>query len=150
MNSFRASAYLGSFMCSSISLQTSLKSFPFDCVFMLMRNDKLLYKIFEKTPKKQFTHLQPKCKSPNTLSIINPIDPATKIPASCVCPTTGMWQIVNGDDCNLDTICDIGNNVVRILDGALRIVSGGQLRAGGFSFEENQNFAIEEGGPGSE
>lgn len=38
MNSFKASTYLGSFMCPSISLQTSLKSLLLEYFFMLIKN----------------------------------------------------------------------------------------------------------------
>ena len=65
---------------------------------------------------------------------------------SCSCPASGPWNIINEDKCTLSVVCDIEDEQARIQNGSLKILSGGQLRAGGFSFENSQNFSIESGG----
>jgi len=74
------------------------------------------------------------------------VDLILGLPDTCNCPASGSWDIINGDSCYLSNVCDIGDESAIIQNGSLRILSGGQLRSGGFSFEENQSFAIEDGG----
>jgi len=45
--------------------------------------------------------------------------------------TSGDWVVINGDQCTLSTVQDIGTNKLRVENGAMRIESGGYLRAGG-------------------
>ena len=74
------------------------------------------------------------------------VDLILGIPDTCNCPASGPWDIMNGDSCSLSDVCYIGDESAIIQNGSLKILSGGQLRSGGFSFEENQGFAIEDGG----
>jgi len=74
------------------------------------------------------------------------VDLILGLPDTCNCPASGQWNIINGNNCSLSAVCDIGDESAIIQNGSLRILSGGQLRSGGFSFEENQGFAIEDGG----
>ena len=39
---------------------------------------------------------------------------------SCSCPSSGPWNIINGDKCTLNTICDIEDEIIRIQNGSSR------------------------------
>ena len=65
---------------------------------------------------------------------------------SCSCPSSGNFEIINGDDCTLSTICDIGTNKFRVLDGSMIILANGFLRAGGCFIADNERFFIDDEG----
>jgi len=77
----------------------------------------------------------------NNLSLINPIDPATK--TSCRCPSSGIWEIINGDTCYLDSVCNLGSSVARVVNGALRIRDLGKLIANGLFLGDNETLHMD-------
>lgn len=65
---------------------------------------------------------------------------------SCSCPSSGDWHIIDGDECSLSTVCNIGSNKFRVLDGKMRINSGGFIRAGGCFVADTHSLYIDENG----
>ena len=64
------------------------------------------------------------------------------------CPAPGNdWHIINGDVCTWDSgLCDLGSNKFRVLDGAMSILPGGQIRSGGCYIALNQKLYIDQNG----
>ena len=66
---------------------------------------------------------------------------------SCSCPGSGNWHIINGDECELTTTCDLTTNKFRVLDGKMRILSGGYIRAGGGCYvNDSQSLYVDDSG----
>ncbi len=65
---------------------------------------------------------------------------------SCSCPGSGNFEIINGDECEITTVCDIGTNKFRTLDGRMNIRSGGAIRAGGCFIKDGESLYVEDGG----
>ena len=66
---------------------------------------------------------------------------------SCTCPASpAEWTIINGDECSLDSVCEIYPYHFRVLDGRMSILSGGYLRANGCYVKDGESLFIEESG----
>jgi hypothetical protein len=46
---------------------------------------------------------------------------------SCTCPTSGTWNIKDGDICTLTTTCNLNNGDMHVSNGSLTIATGGTL-----------------------
>ena len=46
---------------------------------------------------------------------------------SCDCPASGWWEIVSGDHCKLEALCDLVSGGMHVADGALEVASNGIL-----------------------
>ena len=64
----------------------------------------------------------------------------------CNCPLSGDWLIQGGQECTLSSVCSIGSNKFRVLDGKMRINPSGFLRAGGCFVNDSQSFFVDDGG----
>jgi len=66
---------------------------------------------------------------------------------SCSCPSSGNFEVIDGDQCVISNECDIGNNKFRVLDGGMDITSTGVIRAVGcFVDELLGSLFVEDGG----
>jgi len=65
---------------------------------------------------------------------------------SCSCPDSGDWHIIDGDQCTLESDCNLGSNNFRVLNGAMTIPSGLNIRASGCYVAGGQILFIEDGG----
>ena len=68
---------------------------------------------------------------------------------SCTCPTTGHWEITNGDSCSLSTECNLTTGNLHIVEGQLTITSTGTLniQSGYYAFiQQDNNLHIQSGG----
>lgn len=65
---------------------------------------------------------------------------------SCTCPASGVWEIINGDQCELSDTCETIDSL-RIKDGGLTITSTGKLLAdNGCYVNDNERLFIWNGG----
>ena len=65
---------------------------------------------------------------------------------SCTCIDGASWTIIDGDQCVLSTTCNLGANPLRIMNGALKITSSGQLNAQGCYVQDTESLYVIEGG----
>jgi hypothetical protein len=66
---------------------------------------------------------------------------------SCTCPASpAEWHIINGDECSLDSVCNIYPYHFRVLDGRMSILSGGYIRSGGCYVQDQESLYVETGG----
>ena len=66
---------------------------------------------------------------------------------SCSCPSSGDFEVINGDVCEISTTCDIGSNSFRVLNGKMRITSTGKIIANGGCFvKDDESLFVEDGG----
>ena len=66
---------------------------------------------------------------------------------SCSCPSSGDFEVIDGDVCTIATLCDVRPNSFRVLDGKMRITSSGQINADGcYIDQEKGSFFVETGG----
>jgi hypothetical protein len=65
---------------------------------------------------------------------------------SCTCTDGIDWAIINGDQCSLSTACNLGTGKLRVMSGALRITSAGQLNSNGCYVHNGQSLYVENGG----
>lgn len=66
---------------------------------------------------------------------------------SCSCPPSGDFEVINGDACELTSVCNIGTNNFRVLDGGMSILPNGHLIAGGGCFvKEEESLYVDNAG----
>jgi hypothetical protein len=70
----------------------------------------------------------------------------TGVTDSCTCTPGSSWTIINGDQCVLSATCNLGANVFRIMDGALRITATGSLNAQGCYIQNAESLFVINGG----
>lgn len=79
-------------------------------------------------------------KQPCGINITYKITEATN---PCACPSSGNWEI-NGNLCNLTTVCNLNGNNFRLNSGALRIQGGGKLITKGFYVSDTSKFYVDD------
>ena len=67
---------------------------------------------------------------------------------SCSCPSPPAdWHIINGDICSIESeVCNIIPYKFRVLNGAMRIKSGGFIRAGGCFVKDGESLYVDDNG----
>jgi len=64
---------------------------------------------------------------------------------SCSCPASGDFEVTDNEVCEISTTCDVRPNAFRVLDGKMRIIGSGAIRADGCFIKDEQSLYVEDG-----
>jgi hypothetical protein len=64
---------------------------------------------------------------------------------TCAVPINSNWIIDEGGFCTLTDTCNLGNGILRVVDGGLRVIDGGNMVASGCYVEDDSILYVDDG-----